>query len=323
MNTASGDRSALVGVDLKFGNFPFVSYLDMKRFLALLPLLALPLQAAPMKVASLHPLISDLVQKVGGSQVEVLSVMKPGADVHHFEPTGKDIAAMKNTRILFASGKHLESYLDKMRDSIGAGVKIVEVGRLVPSVVLNPDQAIFVCCPAHAKNGIDPHWWHSADAMKRAARIVADELAEADPANKEIYEAGGKAAAAEFDSLKKWAQQQISVIPRDARKLVTAHAAFGYFCKEYGFKAVPILGLSRESETSPQYIATAIQVIRDNKIRAVFPEDQANPKVLTEIVRDTGVKIGESLIADGTSPQAHTFETMLRHNVAAIVKALQ
>jgi zinc/manganese transport system substrate-binding protein len=298
----------------------------MKRLsllFALLISLHQPLQAEPMKVASLHPLISDLVQKVGGSHVQVISIIKPGADIHHFEPSGKDIAAMKNTRMLFASGKHLESYLEKLSDSLGASVKVVEVGKLVPSVVLNPDQAIFVCCPAHAKNGIDPHWWHSADSMKRAARIVADALSEVDPANESAYDAGGKTAAAEFDSLKKWAQQQISAIPRENRKLVTAHAAFGYFCKEYGFKSVPILGLSRESETSPQYLATAIQVIRENKIRAVFPEDQANPKVLTEIVRDTGVKIGRELIADGTSPQAHTFETMLRHNVTAIVEALK
>ena len=79
----------------------------MKRLsllFALLIPLHQPLQAEPMKVASLHPLISDLVQKVGGAHVQVLSIIKPGADIHHFEPSGKDIAAMKNTRMLFASG---------------------------------------------------------------------------------------------------------------------------------------------------------------------------------------------------------------------------
>ena len=86
-----------------------------------------------------------------------------------------------------------------------------------------------------------------------------------------------------------------------------------------------------EGGMSAVYLAThltldrpvAIKVIRDNRIRAVFPEDQANPKVLAEIVRETGVKIGGDLIADGTSPKAHTFETMLKHNVQAIVAALK
>lgn len=123
--------------------------------------------------------------------------------------------------------------------------------------------------------------------------------------------------------MKRWAQQQISVIPRGDRKLVTAHAAFGYFCKEFGFKSLPVLGIGRSDDISSQYIAQTIQAIRDNKIKAVFPEDQANPKVLSEIVRSTGVKTGTPLIADGTAKEAHTFETMLAHNVRAIVEALK
>lgn len=279
--------------------------------------------SAGVKVASLHPLLADLVRQVGGEHVEVVEVLKPGSDVHHFEPATKDIAAMRGSKLMFACGKHLETYLDKLRDSVGAEVKIVEVGRTIPSVLLDPKQEIFVCCPAHAKNSIDPHWWHSADNMKRAARVVADELSAVDPGNKAAYEAGAKAAGKRFGELKAWAQGQISQIPRGDRKLVTAHAAFGYFCKEYGFKAVPVLGIGRGDDASPQYIAQAMQVIRDYKIRAVFPEDQANPKVLAEIVRSTGVRTGESLVADGTSRQAHTFETMLTHNVNAIVKALK
>jgi zinc/manganese transport system substrate-binding protein len=83
-----------------------------------------------------------------------------------------------------------------------------------------------------------------------------------------------------------------------------------------------VLGIGRGDDASPQYIAQTIQVIRDQKIRAVFPEDQANPKVLSEIVRSTGVKMGTPLVADGTALDAHTFETMLAHNVRAIVAAL-
>jgi zinc/manganese transport system substrate-binding protein len=260
---------------------------------------------------------------VGGDKVEVIEILKAGGDVHHFEPAARDIAAMRGSVLLLAMGKHLETYLDKLRDSVGGSVKIIEVGRPIPSVQLDPSQEIFVCCPAHAKSSIDPHWWHSAENMKRAARVIADELAGVDPANEDAYATAAKAAAKRFDELKRWAQQEISAIPRGDRRLVTAHAAFGYFCKEYGFKSVPVLGIGRSDDASPQYIAQAIQVIREQKIRAVFPEDQANPKVLTEIVRSTGVKLGDSLVADGTSKDAHTFETMLGHNVRAIVAALK
>jgi ABC-type Zn uptake system ZnuABC Zn-binding protein ZnuA len=290
----------------------------------LLSLLLLPFTAgAAVKVATLHPLLADVVRQVGGDKVEVIEILKAGGDVHHFEPAARDIAAMRGSVLLLAMGKHLETYLDKLRDSVGSSVKVIEVGRPIPSVQLDPSQEIFVCCPAHAKSSIDPHWWHSAENMKRAARVIADELAGVDPANEDAYAAGAKAASKRFDELKRWAQQEISAIPRGDRRLVTAHAAFGYFCKEYGFKSVPVLGISRSDDASPQYIAQAIQVIREQKIRAVFPEDQANPKVLAEIVRSTGVKLGDSLVADGTSKDAHTFETMLAHNVRAIVAALK
>jgi len=278
---------------------------------------------AELKVASLHPLLGDLARQVGGDKVTVTDLLKPGSDAHHFEPTSKDLASLKGVTLVLASGKHLESYLDKLADSLGSSVKIVEVGKPIPSIKIEASSEVFLCCPAHAAGGIDPHWWHSADNMKRAARVLADEFAAADPANSETYKTNADAAQQHFTALKSWAQQQFATIPKTDRKLVTAHAAFGYFCKEYGFKSLPVLGLSREDEASPKYLAETVKVIRDHNIRAVFPEDQANPKVLTEIARETNVKIGKSLIADGTSPSAHTFETMLKHNVGVIVEAMK
>ncbi len=299
----------------------------MKSFRPLLALLfALAWSAAApaqLKVASLHPLIGDLARQVGGDKVVVVDLMKPGADAHHFEPTTKDLAAVKGVKLLLASGKKLESYLPKIADSFAGTAKIVEVGRPIPSIKIEAGSEVYMCCPAHAAGGIDPHWWHSADNMKRAVRLLADEFAAADPANAETYKANAEAASRKFSELKSWAQQQIAAIPKADRKLVTAHASFGYFCKEYGFKTIPLLGISKEDEASLKYIADAIKIIKDNRIRAVFPEDQANPKVISEIVRETGVKVGKPLVADGTSPTAHTFEAMLRHNVNAIVEALK
>lgn len=278
---------------------------------------------AELKVAALHPMIGNLVREIGGRNVDVIDLLKAGGDVHHFDPNAKDIAAMKGARLIFASGKHLETYLDNLQDTVGPGVKVIEVGKPVPSIKIEKGQEIFMCCPAHASGGIDPHWWHGPDGVRRAVRYIGEELAKADPANADAYKSGAAAADQKIAGLKAWAMQQIAQIPRSDRKLVTGHAAFGYFCKEFGFKSIPVLGIAREDEASQQYMAEAIKTIRDNKIRAVFPEDQANPKVLKEIVRETGVKLGESLIADGTAPGYTTFEKMLQHNVEVIVKALR
>lgn len=300
----------------------------MKPILLSLGLLlaALPAHSA-VKVATLHPILADLVQQVGGANVEVVEILKPGGDIHHFEPAPKDIAAMRGSRLLLASGKELEPFLDKLRDSLGTGVKLVEVGEKIPSIPFaehhhEHKEGEKEDHDEHHHGSEDPHWWHSAENMKRAARIVSEELTTADPANAAAYEAGAKAASKRFDELRKWAQKEIAKIDRKDRKLVTAHAAFGYFCKEFGFEPLSVLGIGRSDDASSKHIAETIEEIREHSIKAIFPEDQANPKVLAEIGRSTGVKIGDSLIADGTAKTAHTFETMLAHNVRAIVAAL-
>jgi len=295
----------------------------MKRLLSTIALLSLSITAqAKIKIISLHPLLGDLAKEVAGENAEVVDLLKPGGDVHHFEPTARDVASMKGAAIILASGKGLENFLGNLRDSV-PGVPLIEVGRTIPSIKIEPGSELFYCCPEHSRGSIDPHWWHSAENMRRAARIIGDELAKVDSANAAAYKAGAAAAAVKIAGYKTWAQQQLSQIPRADRKLVTAHAAFSYFCKEFGFKSIPVLGLSRQDEASATYITEAVKAIRDNGIKAVFPEDQANPKVLREIVRETGVKIGDYLVADGTHPEAHTFSAMLRHNVDAIVKALK
>ncbi len=294
-----------------------------RTLISLIWLTAISLQAEPLKVASLHPLIADLARQIGGEQIIVVEVMKPGGDIHHFEPAPKDIASMRGARLVLASGKELETYLPKLRDSLGAGVQVLEVGEKIPSIPSTCNHDEDEKNGEHHHHGADPHWWHSTENMKRAARIMADAFSAAAPANEAAYASGAKAAIKRFGELKSWAQKEISAIPRGDRKLVTAHAAFGYFCKEYGFEPISVLGIGRGDDSSSKHIAQTIQVIRDNKIKAVFPEDQANPKVLTEIVRGTSVKTGQTLIADGTAKEAHTFETMFAHNVRAIVEALK
>ncbi len=296
----------------------------MKHLLVTLSLLAAVPVFAATKVATLHPILADLAQQVGGANVEVVEILKPGADVHHFEPAPKDLAEMRGAKLLLASGKGLESFLDKLRDSLGAGVKLVEVGEKIPSIPFVEHEHHHEGKEEHDDHhgSEDPHWWHSAENMKRAARIVADELSAIDPANAAAYAAGAKAASKRFGELKSWAQKEVAKIDRKNRQLVTAHAAFGYFCKEYGFEPLSVLSIGRSDDSSSKHIAETIEEIREHGIKAIFPEDQANPKVLAEIARSTGVKIGEPLIADGTAKSAHTFETMLAHNVRSIVAAL-
>ncbi len=276
---------------------------------------------AQVKVATLHPLLADLTRQVGGDRVQVVELFQPGGDVHHFEPNPKDLLEMKGAAVIFAAGMHLENYLENLRDSV-RGVPVVEIGATLPVLRIKAGQEKYFDEDVDVKKGIDPHWWHSLDNVRRAARIISEALAKADPAGAADYAKGLVFTTQRIAGLKSWVHVQFLRIPRQDRKLVTAHAAFGYLCQEFGFQAMPLLGLSREDEATTRHVAETVKAIRDNHIRAVFPEDQANPKILQEIVRETGVKLGAPLVADGTSPAAHTVEAMFRHNVSAIVEAL-
>jgi zinc/manganese transport system substrate-binding protein len=277
-----------------------------------------------LSVASLHPILTDLIEKIGAPHTSVISILKPGGDVHHFEPNPQDIAQLKRTRAIFASGKGLETYLPKLKDNLDPSISIIEVGKTIPSIKLDPSNEIFTCCPNHSTSGIDPHWWHSPDAVKRAIKVIHKEICRLAPQHETQFTANSQSLLQQIDSLRNWANQQFNNIPRSKRYLVTAHAAFGYFCKDFGFKSIPLMGLNRNADDlEPQYIQKTIQTIRDLNIKVIFPEDQANSKILEQIVQSTGVTLGDELIADGTSKSAHDFQTIFTKNVTHIVKAYQ
>jgi len=273
---------------------------------------------AKIKVASLHPLITDVAHQVGGEHVEVIQLIGPHTDPHHFNPTPQTLLKAKGASLYLASGKHLENYLPKLKNTLGNSAKVIEVGLTIPSQKLSGRDSEFVCCPEHAKGAIDPHWWHRVSNMQKASRVIAKEFSAVDPANAATYKANAAAYSNRLSTLNSWIKREVSKIPRSNRVLTTAHAAFGYFCKEYGFIALPVKGLTAHQKTSASYQAKAIQEIKKTHVKAIFPEQRANPKDLQTIAKETGVKIGETLVADG----AANYEKMMRDNVTKIVKAL-
>ncbi len=276
--------------------------------------------AAELRVATLHPVLTDLATEVGGDAVRVTGLLKPGDDPHDFSPSATDLREMSQSTLILASGKGLEPYLDKLRDSLKGGQRILEVGEKIPSLVIGEDEKLFVCCPHHIHGSVDPHWWHSVKNMQRAADLVADAFGEADEANEKAYAARAKVYQKRLDDLARWARREIAKIPRSQRKLATAHAAYTYFCEEFGFMSMPVQGLDKEREATSQYLADVITDLKAYEIKTVFPEVHANPKVLREMVRHAGARIGGTLFADFTgSDQLTTYEAMFRHNVETIV----
>ena len=292
----------------------------MIKFLktAICLILAVSFSEAKLKVVTLHPLLSDIARNVGGDKVEVIDLISTQRNIHDFTPTPIILSKVSDASLFLAMGKGLENYLPKIQQLTKNEVEIIEVGKDIVSIVISSENKLFACCPHDSHGALDPHWWHSIKNLRRAVQIVAKEFSKNDPANADFYKANAKRFRAELEQLEQWTKKELSKIPKSKRYLVTAHAAFSYFCEEYGFKYIPIQGLNAEQNVSVKYLSEANVLIKKNKVRAIFPEKLNNIKELEVIAKATGAIVGDSLYAGS----ATSINELFKNNVQAIVKGL-
>lgn len=284
----------------------------------------LAVKAAPLQVSALHPLMADLARQVGGERVVVFDLVGEGGNPHRFEPRPADLQQMQTSALVLAAGKNQETYLTRVRETL-KGVTVVEVGQTIPSLTVGKDE-VYACCPGHdhdAHDTPDPHWWHGIENTRRAARVVALALAEKDPDGKEFYLGNATAYGQRLELLKRWARGELAKVPRDQRKLVTAHNAFAYFANEFGFEVIAVAGLSNEQNNTPQDLAKTIEAVEKSGVKAIFPERNASEKTVRSIATTAKVTVAEPLISDGNGTGKDAgFEAMIRHNVTVITQAL-
>ena len=171
----------------------------------------------------------------------------------------------------------------------------------------------------------DPHAWQSIANAKVYVANIRDGLIKADPAGKDAYEANAKTYTAKLDDVEKEVKAAIATIPADHRRIITTHDAFGYFGDAYGMAFVAPEGVSTESEPSAKDVAKIIQQIRAQKIPAVFLENVSDPRMMEQIAKESGAKIGGTLFSDALSDAngpAATYVDMMRNNIRQFTAAL-
>jgi zinc/manganese transport system substrate-binding protein len=272
--------------------------------------------AAPLKVACLSTIADELARKVGGSEVQVDSLVKPGIDPHEFEPSTSDMKTISAAQVILAMGKGLEGYLTKLEET--TRVPLIQIGSSIPSLASQGETE------GHSHAGEDPHWWNSVQNMKRATEIVRVTFTQLRPESRRIFAINAEKYQNELDGLNQWARRELAALPRDQRKLVTSHDAFQYFARDWGFQVYPIEGITPKEEPSSQKVAALIGLIKAEKVKAIFAEKIENPKVLREITRETGAVLGGELYADGLGTgEASTYDAMMRHNITTLIQGLK
>lgn len=290
-------------------------------------LLAGSAPAAPPRILSLHPLLTELALALADPGVTVTGLVRGGVDPHTFDPSPADARLLARADLILASGLGLETYLDNILAATGARARLFIAGDALGSLLLTHSVAHAhpEAAHAHPQSEPDPHWWHSISATRAVATALAARLAQLTPAEAPAINARLTALLTRLDALAVWAAATAATIPSDRRQLVTTHDAFGYLARDYGFTVRPINGLSTESETSARHFAELATLIRREKIPAIFAELDGNSRLIEQLVRETGVRLGGTLVADGLAHNgpASNYEGMIRQNLTTLATALR
>ena len=295
----------------------------IQKWLALLAAIAFcgtALAAEPLSVTASFSILGDLVRVVGGDRVAVTSLVGPDEDAHVFEPKPSDAKTILQSKLLVTNGLGFEPWAQRLAKSAGyKGVTVVAAKGVKPRAMAGEKDA-------HGHASVDPHAWQDPTNTILYVRNISAALSQLDPAGAAGFKANTDAYVKQLEDLDAWAKAQIAQLPQDKRKIITSHDAFGYFAAHYGLVFLAPQGVSTDAEPSARDVAALIRQITREKIKAVFFENMSSPKLLAQLSKDAGVKLGAELYADALSKAGEpgaTYLGMMRHNIAQITAGMQ
>ncbi len=282
-----------------------------------------PAAAQSLRVVATTAIVGDIVANVMGEAGHVEWLMGEGVDPHLYKITRADLSRLVSADIVFYSGLLLEG---KMTDVLQ---RIAEAGKPVIAVTDGVDAARLLGSADYAGQ-FDPHVWMDVSLWSQTVPVVRDGLTRLRPDGAATFKAGAAAYLKRLETLEAYARRVLASVAPERRVLVTAHDAFGYFGRAYGFEVLGIQGLSTESEAGVRRISELVDLLVERRIPAVFVEttvSERNVRALIEGARARGhdVSIGGSLFSDAMGPVGTyegTYEGMIDHNATTIASAL-
>jgi zinc/manganese transport system substrate-binding protein len=328
------------------------------RLPALFAALALSITAAwsadPLPVVTGNTVVHDLTQRIGGPRVAATCLLQAGMDPHSYQPVPEDVKRLANARLVIINGLGFEGWFEGLaKEAKFKGTVVVASAGITPLTMEDDHEGHGHGKHDHAKHDhakhdhakhdhgkkddhaqeakghaevADPHAYNAILNGVRYAENIRDALISADPAGASEYRQASDQVIADLRAADAWARQQFAAIPRAQRKIVTNHDALQYFCKDYGFEVLAPNTALEDSQPSAKDLAELVTFIRSQQVKGIFLEFGKNQKVVEQVAREAGVKIGGELYLDGVgapgSPAA-TYVGMFRTNVQTILDALR
>ena len=244
-----------------------------------------------LKVVTTFTVLADMAQNVAGDAAEVVSITKPGAEIHGYEPTPRDIVGAHDADLILWNGLNLELWFEQFLRNLGD----------LPSATLSEGIDPIAIAQGAYEGKANPHAWMGLDNAQVYVDNIAAALSEHDPDNAETYEANAAAYKQELRDTLEPLRAQIAEIPEDKRWLVTCEGAFSYLARDFGMKELYLWPMNADQTGTPQQVRAVIDGVKTHEIPAVFCESTVNTAPAEQVARETGADYGGVLYVDSLS----------------------
>ena len=293
-------------------------------FCAFLATTGIARAVSPVHIVASFSILGDMVNNVGGDRVRVTTLVGPDSDAHAYEPTPAAAKAVRGANLVVVNGLGFEGWMDRLITASGYKGLVVVASTSIKPREMKDD---------HGKTGArdnheatDPHAWHKLDNGRLYVDTIAAALVSIDPAGMSYYTERAAAYNKQLTDLETWAKAEFSAIPKEKRRMITSHDAFGYLGDAFDIEIHSPMGLGTGKEPTAGGVKKLIQQIKKEKITAVFVENIANPRMIQQIVKESGVKVGGELYSDalsGPTGPAASYTEMFNNNVTKIVTTMK
>lgn len=256
----------------------------------------------PLRVVTTFTVIQDIAQNVAGTAAIVESITKPGAEIHDYQPTPLDVVKAQSADLVLWNGMNLERWFERFFDNVKNVKSAVVTEGIVPMGIKEG--------PYEGKP--NPHAWMSTASALIYVENIRKALAAADPANAETYAKNAASYSAEIKALDAPLRARLGKVPEDKRWLVSSEGAFSYLTRDYGWREAYLWPINADEQGTPQQVRRLIDLIRKNKIPAVFSESTISDKAAKQVARETGATYGGVLYVDSLSDARGAVPTYLK-----------
>ncbi len=269
-----------------------------------------------MKVVTTFTVLADIAQNVAGQTADVVSITKPGAEIHGYEPTPQDIVRASDADLILWNGMNLERWFEQFLSNLGD----------IPSVTLTDGIEPISIASGSYEGKPNPHAWMGLDNALIYIDNISKAFAQYDPENAEVYASNADAYKAKLRETIEPLRQAVADIPEDKRWLVTCEGAFSYLARDFGMKELYLWPINADQVGTPQQVRSVIDGVREHDIPVVFCESTVNTSPAKQVARETGARYGGDLYVDSLSEadgKVPTYLDLLKVTSSTVVEGLK